>query len=54
MKYKWVFTKDWYGKVNQFRIVHLVDHGSGIYGCSFVNSNGDIEKKAVNVQELYQ
>lgn len=53
-RFKLVFTEDWHGVMVEFKIIQVIERGKGIYSCTFVNSHGDMEKKVVSDQELYQ
>jgi hypothetical protein len=52
LNYTKVYTDDWYGKLDVYNIMYLVDYNGGIYGCTFKNSNGDFEKKLIHEKYL--
>lgn len=54
MNFTKVFTKDWHGVMDEFEIIDLKERGKGKFSCTFRNSSGDIEKKLVIEQELFQ
>lgn len=54
MNFTKVFTSDWYGKLKLYDIIHLFNYDNEIFSCTFRNSNGDLEKKIVNIQDLLQ
>lgn len=53
MEFKWVYLKDWYGVTGQYKILDLIKRDNEMYSCTFINSNGDMEKVAVREQDLF-
>ena len=52
MKYTTVFTKDWYGRLDEYEVLILKKSKNGMYSCTFINSKGGIEKVLVAEQDL--
>lgn len=49
---KKVILKDWYGVDGSYEIIHLKDYGSEVFSCTYLNSEGDIEKTIVSSDQL--